>query len=105
MATGNVFKNKKLCWTCLAVAGFAVQCCGGLVGSQENEDALDPCRHPFHIYVGATKAATAAGLPVGKLADEEHVVKTVGNEGTDWHAMVGDDGQLVPASGFIMSVR
>ena len=43
------------------------------------EDALDPSRHPFHIYVGATKAATAAGLPVGKLADEEHVVKAVGN--------------------------
>ena len=79
MATGNVFKSKKLCWTCLAVAGFAVQCCGGLVGSQENEDALAPCRHPFHIYVGATKAATAAGLPVGRLADEEYVVKTVGN--------------------------
>ena len=35
--------------------------------------------YPFHIYLGATKAATDAGLPVGKLADEEHVVKTVGN--------------------------
>ena len=34
-------------------------------------------KYPFHIFVGATKAATAAGLPVGKLADEEHVVKTV----------------------------
>ena len=43
------------------------------------EDALDPSRHPCHIYVGATKAAATAGLPVGKLADEEHVVKTVGN--------------------------
>ena len=43
------------------------------------EDAFDPSRHPFHIYIGATKAAAAAGLPVGKLADEEHVVKTVGN--------------------------
>ena len=43
------------------------------------EDALDASRYPFHIYVGATKAATAAGLPVGKLADEEHVIKTVGN--------------------------
>ena len=43
------------------------------------EDALASSRFPFHVYVGATKAATAAGLPVGKLADEEHVVKTVGN--------------------------
>ena len=42
------------------------------------EDKVDAVRHPFHIYLGATKAATAAGLPVGKLADEEHVVKTVG---------------------------
>ena len=43
------------------------------------EDALDSSRHQFHIYVGATKAAMEAGLPVGKLADEEHVVKTAGN--------------------------
>lgn len=43
------------------------------------ENALDPSRHPFHIYIGATKAATAAGLPVRKLADEEHVAKTAGN--------------------------
>lgn len=35
--------------------------------------------YPFHIYIGATKAASAAGLPVGDLADEEHCVKTVGN--------------------------
>ena len=35
--------------------------------------------YPFHIYIGATKAASAAGLPVGNLADEEHCVKTVGN--------------------------
>lgn len=44
-----------------------------------NETSFDPTRHPCHIYLGATKAAAAAGLPVGKLADEEHVVKTVGN--------------------------
>ena len=43
------------------------------------EDKLDAARTPFHIYVGATKAAVAVGLPVGKLADEEHVVKTVGS--------------------------
>ena len=43
------------------------------------EDKLNTSRHPFHIYLGATKAAAAAGLPVGKLADEEHVVKAVGN--------------------------
>lgn len=43
------------------------------------EDKVDAVRHPFHIYLGATKAAAAAGLPVGKLADEEHVVKTVGS--------------------------
>ena len=29
------------------------------------EDKLDAARYPFHIYLGATKAAT--GLPVGKL--------------------------------------
>ena len=44
-----------------------------------DEDAFEPSRLPYHIYVGATKAAVAAGLPVGKLADEEHVVKTIGN--------------------------
>ena len=33
------------------------------------EDGFDPARHPFHIYIGATKAAAAHGLPVGKLAD------------------------------------
>ena len=44
-----------------------------------HEDEVDAVRHPFHIYLGATKAAAAAGLPVGKLADEEHVVKTVGS--------------------------
>ena len=38
------------------------------------EDAFDSSRLPYHVYIGATKAATAAGLPVGKLADEEHVV-------------------------------
>ena len=43
------------------------------------EDRLDAARYPFHIYVGATKAAVAAGLPVGKLAPEEHIVKTCGN--------------------------
>ena len=43
------------------------------------EDGFDPARHPFHIYIGATKAAAANGLPVGKLADEEHCIKTVGN--------------------------
>ena len=43
------------------------------------EDQFDAARHPFHIYLGATKAAVEAGLPVGKLADEEHVVKTVGS--------------------------
>ena len=43
------------------------------------EDAFDSSRLPYHVYIGATKAATAAGLPVGKLADEEHVVKTIGN--------------------------
>ena len=43
------------------------------------EDGYDPARYPFHIYIGATKAASANGLPVGKLADEEHCIKTVGN--------------------------
>ena len=43
------------------------------------EDQFDAARHPFHIYLGATKAAAAAGFPVGKLEDEEHLVKTVGN--------------------------
>lgn len=43
------------------------------------EDGYDPARYPFHIYIGATQAASANGLPVGKLADEEHCIKTVGN--------------------------
>ena len=44
-----------------------------------DESRLDPARFPYHIHLGATKAAKEAGLPVGSLADEEHVVKTVGN--------------------------
>ena len=44
-----------------------------------HEDGFDAAKYPFHIYLGATKAATAAGLPVGVLAEEEHVVKTAGN--------------------------
>jgi len=63
------------------------------------EDALDPHRHQFHIYVGATKAATAAGLPVGRLADEEHVVKTVGNG----LYLLGGDGDTTYAE--VMEVR
>jgi len=43
------------------------------------EDKFADSRRSFHIFVGATRTATAAGLPVGKLAGEEHVVKTVGN--------------------------
>ena len=43
------------------------------------EDSFDATKYRCHIYLGATKAATAAGLPVGKLADEEHAVRTVGN--------------------------
>ena len=50
------------------------------------EDKLDAARYPFHIYLGATKAA--AGLPVGKLEGEEHVVKTLGN---GLYLLGGDD--------------
>jgi len=63
------------------------------------ENRLDAARHPFHIYLGATKAAIAAGLPVGKLADEEHVVKTVGG----CLCLLGGDGDTTYAEA--MEVR
>jgi len=43
------------------------------------ENTFDPKRAQYHFYLGATEAARKAGLPVGKLADEERVLKTVGN--------------------------
>ena len=50
----------------------------GVAPEVTGEDRLDTSRFPCHIYVGATKAVAAAGLPVGKLAPEEHIVKTCG---------------------------
>ena len=44
-----------------------------------SENLMVRNKYPFHIYIGATKAAAAAGLPVGRLQDEEYCVKTVGN--------------------------
>ena len=46
---------------------------------------------PLKVYVTGRPART--------------VFKRVRFEGTDWHAMVGNDGQLVPAPGFMMTIR
>ena len=43
------------------------------------ENLLKTKGHSFHVYIGATKAAIEAELPVGKLNDEECVVKTSGD--------------------------
>ena len=43
------------------------------------EPQFVPGRHPYHLFLGATAAARAAGLPVGRLADEERILKSVGN--------------------------
>jgi hypothetical protein len=43
------------------------------------ENKADLSKMPFHFFVGATEAAKAAGLPVGKLEHEERMLKTAGN--------------------------
>ena len=43
------------------------------------EGKADLSRMPYHFFVGATEAARSAGLPVGKLENEERLLKTVGN--------------------------
>ena len=43
------------------------------------EDACDLARRPCHFFLGATKAAKAAGIPGRELKLDERVVKTSGN--------------------------
>lgn len=43
------------------------------------EGGADLSKMPYHFFVGATEAAKAAGLPVGKLENEERVLKIAGN--------------------------
>ena len=43
------------------------------------ENACDLARKPYHFFLGATKAAKAAGIPGRELKLDERVVKTSGN--------------------------
>ena len=43
------------------------------------EGKADLSRMPYHFFIGATDAARTAGLPVGRLENEERVLKTAGN--------------------------
>jgi len=51
----------------------------GLAYEIVNEGTFDPSRRPYHFYVGATKAAAAAGLPGRTLSPDERFLRTVGN--------------------------
>lgn len=71
MATGKAFKIEKLCWTCLALAGFAFQGWGGLGGSKETvlfknaagrADYLDLMEAAVDAYTPERRAAYIARI-------------------------------------------
>ena len=44
-----------------------------------SEDRLDASRHPWHFYLGPTRAAAAGGIPGRELKRDERLLKTSGN--------------------------
>ena len=51
----------------------------GVAAEIVNEGRFDSRKYPFHIFIGATAAARAAGLPGRELKKDEWIVKTSGN--------------------------
>lgn len=48
----------------------------GLDWEVVSEDKFDPSNYPCHFFIGATKAAAAAGLPGREFVRDGHLVKT-----------------------------
>ena len=74
-----------------AAANGAKVTFGNIVCPVGSEVTIPRWDSPLKVYV--------TGRPAGT------VFRRVRFEGTDWHAMVGADGQLVPAPGFVMTFR
>ena len=87
VGTGNVIEMA----SGNAAANGAKVTFGNIVCPDGAEVTIPRWDSPLKVYVSGRSAGAA--FPRVRFA------------GTDWHAMVGNDGQLVPAPGFMMTIR